>query len=96
MPFMVLHTKTNQIFTCTLINKYELSYYGIKYWEDENRALKEVNTFLVEQHVQHLDDWIVMEIDENLMKIGNVKVKNNPKYELFWIDKQKLEAKLKE
>ena len=96
MPFMVLDRNTNQIYTCKLINKYELSYYGIKYWEDEKTAEIEVKNFLLDQHVEHFDTWEVTEIDESLMKLGNVKLKNNPKYQLFWIDKQKLETKLKE
>jgi hypothetical protein len=77
VPYVVKHLETKQIYTCNLTNHYGLVYYGTKYWEDEEEAKGQYSTFLQSQKVEDSDQWKVIEMDENVMKSCNVKLKNN-------------------
>ncbi|WP_248925804.1 hypothetical protein [Paenibacillus hamazuiensis] len=78
MPYVLKHKTTNQIYTCLLKNHYNLVYYGVKYWEEEDAALSERPAFLAEQGIADADQWAVVPLEENRMKLCNVKTKNNP------------------
>jgi hypothetical protein len=88
MPYILQHNTSLQIYSCMLINKYELAYYGIKYWDQLELAIAQYQKFLVEQGAVELDSWSIVEMDEDKMKIGNVKLKNDPTYKLIWNENQ--------
>ena len=79
MPFVLKHDKTSQIFTCTLINSYELAYYGTKFWDDEEEARAAYSDFLRSQGVLEIGDWQLMELSDHDLKLCNVKLKNDPR-----------------
>lgn len=83
MPFVLKHAKTGQIYTCMLVNHYELAYYGTKYWDSGDAAEEQLNLFLQEQSVQDAEVWAVVEISEQQMKVFNVKLRNDPRNQLF-------------
>ncbi|MFC0215065.1 hypothetical protein ACFFK0_21960 [Paenibacillus chartarius] len=97
MPFVLKHRETAQIYTCILVNHYQLAYYGVKFWEQEEAAREEASAWLEERAVAvgvragvpaeslvSLDpaEWDVVELSEPAMKMGNVKLKNDPSYRL--------------
>jgi hypothetical protein len=69
-----------------LKNHYQLVYYGVKFWNGEGEALEEHRAFLTEQGLADPDDWKVVRLEEHVMKLGNVKLKNNPDLVLFLTD----------
>ena len=83
MPFILHHAATQQIYACQLRNGYDLVYYGVKYWEDEEAALAELPTFLASQESLNAEAWSLLEVEEQVLKLCNVKLKNNPKYICF-------------
>lgn len=93
MPYVLKHRQNFQIATDTLVNLYDLAYYGTKYWEHREDAEAEKFTYL--KAAQHLDNngdtdmWELMEIEESQMKIYNVKLKNDPSLKLFLDEQQK-------
>lgn len=93
LPFVLKHDKTSQIFTCTLVNHYQLAYYGTKYWDDESEALAEFPSFLRSQAVDEIESWQLYEISDNELKLCNVKLKNDPRLILLWDEEtQKMTA----
>ncbi|WP_314588692.1 hypothetical protein [Paenibacillus terrigena] len=83
MPFVLHHTATHQIYACLLRNGYDLIYYGVKYWEDEEAAKAELPDFLASHDILDADTWSLLEVDEQVLKLCNVKLKNSPKYICF-------------
>jgi hypothetical protein len=85
MPYVLKHRETSQIYTCMLVNHYELAYYGVKFWSDEAEAAarEEAAAWLAAKGVADADAWDVVRMDEATMKLGNVKLKNDPANELF-------------
>jgi hypothetical protein len=86
MPYVLRHKHSNQLYTCMLKNHYKLMYYGTKVWEFEEDAQSEYHAFLVEQGIADAPDWELLELEENKMKVCNVKLKNNPSIILFLSD----------
>ncbi len=84
MPFVLKHDKTSQIFTCMLINNYQLAYYGTKFWEDEDEARSAYSDFLRSQAVNDIERWQLFELSDNELKLCNVKLKNDPRLSLLW------------
>ncbi|NOU68546.1 hypothetical protein GC096_31430 [Paenibacillus sp. LMG 31461] len=84
MPYVLQQKDSEQIYTTTLVNHYGLAYYGVKFWNEQEEANKHAIAFLESQAVQDPSSWQVIELEENEMKIGNVKLKNSPQWRLFW------------
>ncbi|MBP1991245.1 hypothetical protein [Paenibacillus eucommiae] len=84
MPFVLQHTSTSQIYTCELVNHYRLEYYGVKFWLTEEEAAEGAGIFLEEKEIGDTAAWKIIEMEEGQMKLGNVKLKNDPSYVLFW------------
>lgn len=84
MPYVLQHKETEQIFTCTLVNHYGLAYYGVKFWMEPEEAEAQASQFLESQQAADPSHWQVIEMEENEMKICNVKLKNSPLLQLFW------------
>lgn len=87
MPFVLKHKQTSQIATDTLINVYDLPYYGVKFWHDEATASTEKEAYLQEKGVTEHEAWEVIEVEEMALKIFNVKLKNNASLRLY-LDEQ--------
>lgn len=87
MPYILRHTETGQIATSILRNGYNLDYYGTKWWDDEEEAEQERKEYLAQLGV--LDDhlWQVLKVDENKLKVFNVKLKNDPSRRVY-MDKE--------
>ncbi|NBI27884.1 hypothetical protein [Chengkuizengella marina] len=83
MPFVLKHKESSQIFTCTLINIYQLPYYGTKFWDKLKHAEQEANAFLEQHQVNDPELWTVFEVSEQKLKIFNVKLNNNNAKSLF-------------
>jgi hypothetical protein len=82
MPVVLKHKQTSQIYTCMLTNHYKLEYYGTKYWDDMTVAEAQCEEFL-ELMGDIAEDWQLIEIEDQQMKIYNVRLKNDPNFELF-------------
>ncbi|MFE5317504.1 hypothetical protein ACFQ88_02230 [Paenibacillus sp. NPDC056579] len=83
MPFVLKHKQTSQLYTCNLINVYRLPYYGTKFWDFEDDAATSYIPFL-ESKGQPVDEWELLELSENQLKLCNVKLKNDPQLILLW------------
>jgi hypothetical protein len=83
MPYVLKQRETSQIFTCMLVNNYQLEYYGVKYWAEEEAAREEAAAFLSAQGVADPSVWDVVRLDESAIKLGNVKLKNDPANRLY-------------
>ncbi|MNI22060.1 hypothetical protein D3C73_756060 [compost metagenome] len=84
MPYVLHNKNTEQIFTCFLVNHYQLVYYGVKFWEDADQANEQFEHFLQEKEVTHVEGWEIVEMEEGLMKISNVRLKNDPNQVIYW------------
>lgn len=91
MPFVIKHTETLRLYTCTLVNGYRLPYYGTKYWDDEEAAQTGYRDFLSTQGESELETWSLLELTENQLKMCNVKLKNDSRFTLQW-DEEKQSA----
>jgi hypothetical protein len=83
LPFVLKHKQTSQIATDTLINSYELPYYGTKFWNLKATADEEYAEYLKAHGLNDASLWEVTEVEESQMKIYNVKLKNDPSLRLF-------------
>jgi hypothetical protein len=93
MPYVLHHANTKQIYTCALVNHYQLVYYGVKFWDSREEAEQHYRSFLAEQGVELAEAWEIFELQEGQMKICNVKLKNNPALQLYWSEEGKAEVK---
>lgn len=84
MPYVLKHKQTSQLYTCSLINVYRLPYYGTKCWDYEDDARSSYIPFLESKDPAAVQDWELMEISENQLKLCNVKLKNDPRFILLW------------
>ena len=80
MPFVLQHQGTKQIYSCMLVNHYDLPYYGVMNWQDEAG----VSQFLRSGEINHPEVWKPVEITQSMLKSCNVKLKNDPRLRLFW------------
>jgi hypothetical protein len=83
MPYVLQHRQTGEIFACHQVNHYKLGYYGVKYWEWEDEVTSNFVEFLKTHGVSETDLWVPLEMDEQKIKIGNVKLKNHPANQLY-------------
>jgi hypothetical protein len=93
MPFTLKHKETAEIFTCELINIYDFKYHGVKIWVNRLTAEAEYASFLLEQGLDELWNWEPIELDENQVKLGNVKLNNNPAKRLFLTTEGKVQTR---
>ncbi|MNY73600.1 hypothetical protein D3C86_2124270 [compost metagenome] len=56
----------------------------MKFWQEEEEANEQAIPFLASLAVSDPGNWTVIELEENEMKIGNVKLRNSPQMQLFW------------
>lgn len=89
MPFVLKHKQTAQIATDTLINSYKLPYYGTKFWDVESLAAEEISEYLALHGILDASQWEIIEIEENQMKLFNVKLKNDPTLRLYLNEQNK-------
>jgi hypothetical protein len=93
MPYVIKQIETAEVFTCSLINIYDFAYHGVKVWNSRAAAEADYASFLLEQGVDDLWNWELAELEEGLIKIGNVKLNNNPAKRLFLTPEGKLQAR---
>lgn len=93
MPYVLKHRETSELFACTLINAYDLPYHGVKFWLEREAAERERASFLSEQGVGLPSQWEVAELDENQLKMGNVKLNNNPARRVFLTEEGRIAAR---
>lgn len=94
MPFALNHKQTSELFTCQLINNYDFAYHGVKIWDQETQAKGEYASFLLQHGIDDLWNWSICELDENVVKMGNVKLNNNPSKRLFLTTEGKVQARI--
>lgn len=92
MPYALKNKKTSELFSCTLLNVYDLPYHGVKLWEESAAAEAEARAFLAERGVEDPEEWEIVSLDENRAKLCNVKLNNNPKKRVFLADDGSIQA----
>jgi hypothetical protein len=90
MYWVIRHKVSGRIFSCKLINGYDMEYYGVKNWDDHDTALAEMPAFLKLYEKSELDEWAICEIEEMPLKMLNVKLNNNPAKRVFMDSEGKL------
>jgi hypothetical protein len=93
MPYVLKQIETAEVFTCTLINAYDFPYHGVKVWNSRTSADAEYASFLVEKGVDDLWNWELAELEESLIKLGNVKLNNNAAKRLFLTPEGKMQTR---
>jgi hypothetical protein len=78
MYWVIRHKDSGQVFSCKLINGYDMEYYGVKNWNDRDTAEAEMAAFLQLRGENRPEEWALYEIDEMPLKMLNVKLNNNP------------------
>ncbi|RKN84910.1 hypothetical protein [Paenibacillus ginsengarvi] len=86
MPYVLKHVSSSELFACKLINRYDLTYYGVKDWDDETTAQSDKTPFLAARGEENAEEWNVVELDEMKLKMANVKLRNDPSFRLFLND----------
>jgi hypothetical protein len=93
MPFVIKEKETAEIYTCELINIYDFKYHGVKVWNTRATAEAEYASFLLEQGLDELWSWEIIELEENQVKLGNVKLNNNSAKRLFLTTEGKMQTR---
>ncbi len=83
MPFVLKNRQTSEIYACMLMNHYNIGYYGAKYWEDGEEAGREYASFLLSEGTDIIGEWEVVEVEEEQLKLFNVKLGNNATRKLY-------------
>jgi hypothetical protein len=96
MPFILKNKQTSEIFTCHLINNYQIPFFGTKFWDNPYTAQKEYITFLETHQVVQTEEWELIEVEEHQLKLFNVKLNNNPTKSLFLDENGKSTIKITE
>jgi hypothetical protein len=92
MSYVLRHTATGEVAACLQKNNYDLDYYGVRQFASEEEANEQKSAFL--RQIGHEDEhrWMVLHWDESRVKLGNVKLKNDPSRRLILHPEGKLEA----
>ncbi len=83
MPIVLRNHKTEEIYTCTMLNIYDLPYFGAKNWESLVEAERESPSFLSAEGAANPADWTLLDVEEHQLKVFNVKLRNDPGRRLF-------------
>lgn len=92
MPYALKNKKTSELFSCTLLNVYDLPYYGVKLWEDRESAEAEARAFLREKGVEEPSEWEIAGLGEHQAKLCNVKLNNDPAKRVYLTDDGRIVA----
>jgi hypothetical protein len=71
MAFVLRHSSTLEVYATTFKNNYDLPFYGVVFWEDEQQAQDDAHDMLEQ-------GWELISITEAKHKIMNVKLNNDP------------------
>lgn len=85
MPYVLKHKEKSQILTAMLQNNYGFAYYGAVHWSDPNEAEEHYQGVLQQLQIaeEEWDQWSLFKVDENQLKLFNVKLSNNPRKKLY-------------
>ncbi len=83
MVWVLQNEKTQEVWTGSLENKYGLLFHGVKFWDEREDAEREAKEFLRQQGVADQDAWRLVEVDEDRLKLYNVRLNNDVKKKLF-------------
>lgn len=85
MPYVLKHKENAQILTAMLQNTYGFAYYGAVNWNDQKEAEDHYRSVLQQLQVPEVewDHWSLFKVDENQLKLFNVKLSNNPRKRLY-------------
>jgi hypothetical protein len=92
LPFILLHKESSEIYSCTLKNSYDLPYHGTKFWNLKENADEELVAFLSERSMNSAE-WSLIEVEEEQLKMFNVKLKNDSRYHIYLVENGKTLAK---
>lgn len=93
MPYVLKHTETGEIFSCALTNIYDFTYHGVKVWDNLEAAKAELGSITAEFGYDQPWLWEAAELEENQVKMCNVKLNNNPAKRVYLTPEGKLEAR---
>ena len=94
MPFVLKHRETSQIYACTMLNAYDIPYYGVKAWMGQTDLSANADVFIQANGLKS-DEWEPLEVGENRLKIMNVKLKNDPSLDIYMDMDDKLDIRKK-
>jgi len=83
MPFALKNKTTSELFSCTLLNVYDLPYHGVKLWGVREKAEAEADAFLAEKGALEPAEWEIVSLDEHQAKLCNVRLGNDPKKRVY-------------
>jgi hypothetical protein len=83
VPYVLRQRQTMRVLTGWLINHYDLPYVGTIHWETKEEAEKHKVVMLEQAGEAEPELWEVYHLDENQLKMCNVKLKNDPSLHLY-------------
>lgn len=93
MPYVLKHKETGEIYSCMMRNVYDFTYHGVRAWADDAQAAAELGSVLAEAGVDEPWQWEVAAMEDDKLKLGNVKLNNNPSRRVYWLPDGRLEAR---
>ncbi len=78
MPYVLQNVTSGELYACMQVNHYDLGYYGVKAWDSQQSAEADCAQWLGDDSLT--GDWQAVHVEERILKLSNVKLKNNPAY----------------
>lgn len=87
MPYTLRETTSGRLLACMQVNGYQLPYYGIVLWEESpDEAAVQAALSSADNAVTDRNEWQPCELTEHLAKMANVKLRNDPRRQVYWND----------
>ncbi len=87
MPYVLRNKDTGELVAAVQKNGYKLDYYGAVWWHTEEEAISGKTHMVFPGQADGADQWETYRMDENKIKVVNVKLKNDPARRVF-VDEQ--------
>lgn len=95
MPYVLRERSTGEIAAAMQKNQYNFDYYGVYWWSEEEEAEANRDAILTAGDDERHTAWDIIRVDENKVKLMNVKLKNNPAYRVVMDREGRLNAGLR-
>jgi len=86
MPYALREGSSGLLLACMQINGYQLPYYGVVLWETQPEEEAITAALLKADQRDPSLVWQPVELTEHQAKMANVKLRNDPRRQVFLVD----------
>lgn len=83
MAWVLQNKETQEVWTGSIENNYGLLFHGVKFWDEQDVAAEQAHVFLEQQGIVDTESWQLQEVEEDRLKLFNVRLNNNPSKKLY-------------